>query len=56
LIVEVHCDPEHALSDGMQSLFPSDFETLVKEAGAIASVLGKTIAKPMPIEAAAASR
>ena len=56
LIVEVHCDPERALSDGMQSLFPSDFETLVKEAGAIAAVLGKTIAKPMPVEAAAASR
>jgi 3-deoxy-7-phosphoheptulonate synthase len=56
LIVEVHCDPERAMSDGMQSLFPSDFETLVKEAGAIAAVLGKTMAMPMPIEAAAASR
>jgi 3-deoxy-7-phosphoheptulonate synthase len=56
LIVEVHCDPERALSDGMQSLFPNDFETLVKEAGAIAAVLGKTIPKPMPIEVAAASR
>jgi 3-deoxy-7-phosphoheptulonate synthase len=55
LIVEVHCDPERAMSDGMQSLFPDQFDTLVREARQIAHVLGKTMAKA-PLEAAVATR
>ncbi len=31
LLVEVHHDPSHALSDGMQSLYPKQFEELMKE-------------------------
>jgi 3-deoxy-7-phosphoheptulonate synthase len=31
LLVEVHHDPSHALSDGMQSLDPEQFEELMKE-------------------------
>jgi 3-deoxy-7-phosphoheptulonate synthase len=31
VLVEVHHDPVHALSDGMQSLYPDQFVTLVKE-------------------------
>jgi 3-deoxy-7-phosphoheptulonate synthase len=31
LIIEVHHDPSRALSDGMQSLYPSQFQDLVKE-------------------------
>jgi 3-deoxy-7-phosphoheptulonate synthase len=31
LLVEVHHDPVHALSDGMQSLYPEHFEELMKE-------------------------
>ena len=31
LLVEVHHDPAHALSDGMQSLYPQQFEELMKE-------------------------
>jgi len=31
LIVEVHNDPSHALSDGMQSLYPEGFEQLMAE-------------------------
>jgi 3-deoxy-7-phosphoheptulonate synthase len=31
LIVEVHHDPAHALSDGMQSLYPQQFEQLMQE-------------------------
>jgi len=31
LLVEVHHDPPHALSDGMQSLYPDQFDELVKE-------------------------
>ena len=26
LIIEVHCDPDHALSDGAQSMFPAQFD------------------------------
>ncbi len=45
LIVEVHPDPDHAMSDGYQSLFPRQFETLVEQVTAIAGVLGKTVAR-----------
>ncbi len=31
LLVEVHHDPAHALSDGMQSLYPEQFTELMKE-------------------------
>ncbi len=31
LLVEVHHDPAHALSDGMQSLYPEQFEELMRE-------------------------
>jgi 3-deoxy-7-phosphoheptulonate synthase len=43
LIVEVHTDPDHAISDGYQSLFPEQFETLVEQVTAIAGVLGRTV-------------
>jgi 3-deoxy-7-phosphoheptulonate synthase len=42
LIVEVHPDPDHALSDGYQSLLPEQFEKLVEQVTAIAGVLGRT--------------
>ena len=31
LLIEVHTDPDHALSDGAQSLFPSQFDRLMAE-------------------------
>jgi 3-deoxy-7-phosphoheptulonate synthase len=31
LIIEVHNDPSHAMSDGMQSLYPHQFEDLMQE-------------------------
>jgi len=43
LLIEVHQDPEHALSDGAQSLFPKQFEDLMKELKAIAPVVGRTM-------------
>lgn len=36
ILVEVHNDPMHALSDGMQSLYPEQFAELVKEVEALA--------------------
>jgi 3-deoxy-7-phosphoheptulonate synthase len=43
LIIEVHCDPDHALSDGAQSLFPSQFERLMAELRIIAPAIGRSI-------------
>ena len=37
LLIEVHNDPEKALSDGAQSLYPEQFEQLMKELRMIAS-------------------
>jgi 3-deoxy-7-phosphoheptulonate synthase len=44
LIIEVHPDPAHALSDGKQSLKPEKFAELVKQVSAIAQVVGRRIA------------
>jgi 3-deoxy-7-phosphoheptulonate synthase len=44
LIIEVHNDPEHALSDGRQSLRPEKFAELVKQVGQIAEVVGRKLA------------
>lgn len=43
LLVEVHPNPEKAVSDGAQTLFPDQFEKLMRELGQIAPVLGRTI-------------
>jgi 3-deoxy-7-phosphoheptulonate synthase len=43
LIVEVHHDPDRALSDGMQSLYPDQFDALMTQVRQIAGVLGRTI-------------
>jgi 3-deoxy-7-phosphoheptulonate synthase len=39
LIVEVHNDPDRALSDGMQSLYPDQFDELMEEIRQIARIL-----------------
>lgn len=41
LIIEVHDDPENALCDGAQSLYPEKFEELYKELKQIAPIVGK---------------
>ena len=43
LLVEVHNDPDRALSDGMQSILPEEFEQLISEVRQIAGVLHRTI-------------
>lgn len=43
LMVEVHTDPDNALSDGPQSLFPEQFEKLMRDIQALTPVLGKSI-------------
>ncbi|HET7149974.1 MAG TPA: 3-deoxy-7-phosphoheptulonate synthase [Candidatus Acidoferrum sp.] len=43
LLVEVHHEPEKALSDGMQSILPEEFAELAGEMRQIAAVLHRTI-------------
>jgi 3-deoxy-7-phosphoheptulonate synthase len=43
LLIEVHTDPDHALSDGAQSMFPGDFERLMAELRIIAPAIGRGI-------------
>jgi 3-deoxy-7-phosphoheptulonate synthase len=45
ITVEVHTDPDHALSDGPQSLYPEQFEKLMRDIEALAPVLGKELAR-----------
>src|SRR5215468_11107094 len=58
LIVEVHNQPDKALSDGMQSLYPEQFEELMTQVRQIAGVVGREIvgigvqaANPEPLPA-----
>ncbi len=43
LIIEVHTHPEDAKSDGVQSLIPSNFSSLMKELKAIAQAIGREL-------------
>ncbi len=43
ILVEVHHDPDRALSDGPQSILPEELEQLIREVRQIAGVLGRTI-------------
>jgi 3-deoxy-7-phosphoheptulonate synthase len=43
LLIEVHCDPDHARSDGAQSLFPAQFERLMAEIRIIAPAIGRSV-------------
>ncbi|HTZ90467.1 MAG TPA: 3-deoxy-7-phosphoheptulonate synthase [Alloacidobacterium sp.] len=56
LIVEVHNQPDKALSDGMQSLYPEQYVQLMDEATQIAAVLGRTVPHGIQITEGMASR
>ena len=43
LLIEVHHDPDHAKSDGAQSLFPAQFDRLMAELRIIAPAIGRSI-------------
>jgi len=44
IIVEVHPDPAHAVSDGRQSLKPEKFAAMVKQLGQIAQIMDRRLA------------
>jgi 3-deoxy-7-phosphoheptulonate synthase len=52
LIIEVHPQPDRALSDGAQSLYPEQFAKLMGEVGTIAHAIGRRV--PTPADGAAA--
>ncbi|HJA24444.1 MAG TPA: 3-deoxy-7-phosphoheptulonate synthase [Candidatus Fournierella merdigallinarum] len=43
LIIEVHTDPEHAWSDGAQTLKPEKFRQVIEKCRAIAHVVGREV-------------
>ena len=47
LIVEVHPDPAHAVSDGKQSLRPEAFAEMVRQVGRIAQAMNRRVASPL---------
>jgi 3-deoxy-7-phosphoheptulonate synthase len=47
LLVEVHPNPERALSDGAQSLYPEQFERLMREIRIIVEAIGRRVAEPV---------
>ena len=49
LLIEVHPNPDRALSDGAQSLYPEQFERLMKEVRLIAEAIGRRVAEPAEI-------
>ncbi len=51
LMIEVHPDPDHALSDGAQSLYPEQFVELREQVGIIAEAIGRRLVKPLPVPA-----
>ncbi len=42
-MIEVHDDPDKALSDGAQSLYPGQFKDLMKQIRVIAEVIGRNV-------------
>ncbi len=48
LMIEVHPDPERALSDGAQSLFPEQFGGLMEQIRVIAQALGREFVPTLP--------
>ncbi|MGI9039709.1 MAG: 3-deoxy-7-phosphoheptulonate synthase [Gemmatimonadales bacterium] len=51
LLVEVHPNPDRALSDGAQSLYPEQFERMMKETRLIAEAIGRRLAEPAGVRA-----
>ena len=51
LLIEVHPSPEHALSDGAQSLNRPEFARLMRDIHTLADVMGRPVAGPAGVRA-----
>lgn len=47
LLIEVHHDPDRALSDGLQSILPDQFDELMSEIRQIAAVVHRHVQEPL---------
>jgi 3-deoxy-7-phosphoheptulonate synthase len=56
LMIEVHPNPDHALSDGAQSLTPDNFQKLTDRVALVAGALGRGLAQQAVGEEAARKR
>ena len=56
IIVEVHPNPDKAVSDGAQTLFPDQFSKLVGELSLIAQAVGRSVSTGAPLTEPAAAR
>jgi 3-deoxy-7-phosphoheptulonate synthase len=50
IMVEVHPDPERAMSDGAQSLYPDQFDDLMGQVSVIAEAIGRRLVPALPTE------
>jgi 3-deoxy-7-phosphoheptulonate synthase len=50
LIIEVHHQPDKALSDGIQSILPEQFAQLMDECSQIATVLHRSVPRGIHVE------
>jgi 3-deoxy-7-phosphoheptulonate synthase len=53
LLIEVHHQPEKALSDGPQSIYPSQFVTMMDEIGQIAPIVERYLPRGIHVDTAA---
>jgi 3-deoxy-7-phosphoheptulonate synthase len=51
IMIEVHPNPEEALSDGAQTLYPDQFAQLMREVRIIAEAIGRRVAEPAAVGA-----
>ena len=49
LLMEMHPNPDKAMSDGAQSMYPEQLEMLVAQLGRLAPVVGRTMAAPVAV-------
>jgi 3-deoxy-7-phosphoheptulonate synthase len=56
ILVEVHNQPEKALSDGPQSIYPEQFVRMMDEIEQIAPVVGRSLPRGIHLDAAATAR
>jgi len=47
LLMEVHPNPDKAMSDGAQSMYPEQLEKLMEKLGHLAPIVGRTVATPV---------
>jgi 3-deoxy-7-phosphoheptulonate synthase len=52
ILVEVHHQPEKALSDGPQSIYPEQFDEMMEELGQIAPIVHRNLPRGIHVEAA----